>query len=193
MNTDYEDEEYVEDVIRSAREVALRSIALHCLVAAAYGNSKKAILRWLEREQLRDILSPNEQLFFEIEDPTKQFVINATWRVEALVSLVWGISKIPDMDPLTDLCNTDRLIAALPQIGGPASEYIETAFIRPDDEINSEYEKVYDAHWEVRDAQLNGKPIPKGFNPSVVRERHYGFNWLIGYCGQEWDEISTDT
>ena len=30
-------------------------------------------------------------------------------------------------------------------------------------------------------------------NPSVIRERHYAFNWIIGYCNQTWDEISTDT
>jgi hypothetical protein len=27
----------------------------------------------------------------------------------------------------------------------------------------------------------------------AIFERHWGFNWLTGYCGQEWDQISTDT
>ena len=29
--------------------------------------------------------------------------------------------------------------------------------------------------------------------PSVVYERHYALNWLIGYCDQSWDEVTTDT
>jgi hypothetical protein len=45
----------------------------------------------------------------------------------------------------------------------------------------------------VRDAQLFGKPAPRDIEAGVVRERHYAFNWIIGYCGQPWDEISTDT
>jgi uncharacterized protein DUF4272 len=27
----------------------------------------------------------------------------------------------------------------------------------------------------------------------VVYERHYALNWLIGYMGREWDDVTTDT
>jgi hypothetical protein len=34
---------------------------------------------------------------------------------------------------------------------------------------------------------------PAGLHPGVLYERHYALNWLIGYCDQEWDEVTTDT
>ena len=33
----------------------------------------------------------------------------------------------------------------------------------------------------------------EGLNRGVVMERHYALNWLIGYAGRDWDEVSTDT
>jgi len=35
--------------------------------------------------------------------------------------------------------------------------------------------------------------IPDGVDLEIVQERDCGFNWLTGYYGQEWDEITTDT
>ena len=52
---------------------------------------------------------------------------------------------------------------------------------------------IYDAHWKVRDAQINGRPVPEEIIPGLVQERHHAINWLMGYCGQEWDEVTTDT
>jgi hypothetical protein len=36
-------------------------------------------------------------------------------------------------------------------------------------------------------------PPAESYNAGVVQERHYGLNWLIGYRGQKWDDITTDT
>lgn len=187
------DEEYEEDQIRSAEEIARRAIVLHSLVASAHGVDKKKIFAWLKKEGLSEDVSPEEWKYFENEDPPQQSLVNATWRVEALVGVAWSIGAIQDLDPLTDMCDTDRIIEALPDLGSPTSEFIRDANLRPEKEIEDEYEKIYHSHWKVRDAQLNGKTPPENLNPSVVRERHYGMNWIIGYCGQEWDEISTDT
>ena len=51
----------------------------------------------------------------------------------------------------------------------------------------------YRYHWAVVDARVNGLEIPSDIDASVVYERHYALNWLVGYSGQEWDDISTDT
>jgi hypothetical protein len=37
------------------------------------------------------------------------------------------------------------------------------------------------------------EPPAESYNAGVVQERHYALNWLIGYCGQDWDDITTDT
>ena len=62
-----------------------------------------------------------------------------------------------------------------------------------EDEIYDANELIYDAHWKVRDAQINGRPVPEEIIPGLVQERHHAINWLMGYCGQEWDEVTTDT
>jgi len=33
----------------------------------------------------------------------------------------------------------------------------------------------------------------EGVDAGIVIERHAALNWLIGYMGQSWDEITTDT
>ena len=67
------------------------------------------------------------------------------------------------------------------------------AELRPQAEILSEADLIYRIHWATVDARVNGAEPPAGLNPSVVYERHYALNWLIGYAGQEWDNITTDT
>jgi len=35
--------------------------------------------------------------------------------------------------------------------------------------------------------------VPHGVDCEMVVERHHALNWLIGYQGQDWDDVSTDT
>jgi hypothetical protein len=89
--------------------------------------------------------------------------------------------------------DTTEAVKTLVFPSASTASFIASAKLRPEAEIREEYERVYDAHWRVRDAQLFGKPPVSDVNPGVVRERHHTFNWIIGYCNQTWDEISTDT
>jgi hypothetical protein len=75
----------------------------------------------------------------------------------------------------------------------PTLQYIASASLRSEAEISAEYEKAYEAHWKVRDAWLKNRSPPKRLDPEVVQERHYGFNWLMGYMNQAWDDVTTDT
>src|SRR5262249_44301763 len=97
----------------------------------------------------------------------------------------------------------------LPSLRDSVGEFVSRARLRSDEEIRAANEEIYQIHWRVRDFQLRHQPTPPGklprraqkdidppaesYNPGVVRERHYGLNWLIGYCGQDWDDITTDT
>ena len=72
-------------------------------------------------------------------------------------------------------------------------DFLESAQLLSEDEIYDANELIYDAHWKVRDAQINGRPVPEEIIPGLVQERHHAINWLMGYCGQEWDEVTTDT
>ncbi len=67
------------------------------------------------------------------------------------------------------------------------------AKLRPQAELLDAADLIYRTHWAVRQARLDGEPSPAGLDPGVVHERHYALNWLIGYAGQAWDDMSTDT
>ena len=48
-------------------------------------------------------------------------------------------------------------------------------------------------HWQARDARIHSKPTPPHVNIEIIQERHHAINWVIGYEGLPWDEVTTDT
>ena len=189
---DDEIDDEVGDIKRTAKEIAKRALALAAVISCAYGDSKSDVIDWLKKEKLWKETSPLEREFLQSEttDKTKY---EFTWKIEALVPLLWVINKLDDMPAINKQCDTEPLKKAVIWSPNPTQEYILSSVFRDEDEISEEYEKIYEAHWTVRDAQLNNKSVPKKYDAEVVYERHYGFNWAIGYMGQPCDEISTDT
>ncbi len=187
-------EDDIPNKLRSAEEVARRTLVLHCVLSAAHGVSKGDLKHWLNEQNLWPALSPAEKSFLQSEFHDQKTIANITWQVEAQVPLFWPLKKIDRMNDMTALCDMGPVIAAIPALFSSTHDYISSACLRGENEIHEEYERVYKLHWEVRNAQRrDGLPTYQGINPGVIQERHYGFNWLIGYCNQEWDEISTDT
>lgn len=180
------------DVTRTAKEIAKRALSLAAVISCAYGDDKNTVIKWLKKENLWKNITPLERDFLSIES-TDKHKKEFTWKIEALVPLLWVINKIEKMPAINKQCNTEPLKKAVIWSPHPTTEYISSAVLRDEDEINKEYEKIYEAHWIVRDAQLNNKSVPKKYDAEVVSERHYGFNWATGYMGQPWDEIATDT
>jgi hypothetical protein len=119
--------------------------------------------------------------------------IDITWRIEALVPLLWALRKIDSMPSLAQQFDTTEAVKTLAFPPTPIATFVAAATLRSEGKIRAEYEKVYDAHWRVRDAQLFRKSPPPEVNAGVVRERHHAFNWIIGYGNQTWDEVTTDT
>ena len=97
------------------------------------------------------------------------------------------------MPPLTSQCDTASIKSAVVWPPVSTKTFIETAALRREEEIDDEYEQIYQAHWRVRDAEIKKLPVPDGLNGGAIFERHWGFNWLLGYFSQPWDEIKTDT
>jgi len=187
------DTEEDHDIPRIATEIARRALALHCVIAASHNVDRVELVDWLRSEALWDTVSPTEQQFLLSDSPTDKESINAGWRVEAQVALLWSIGKIPNLGSLSEQCDTAPMVDAIPDLDATTVAFIDSSELRDSQEISDEYEKVYDAHWKTRDAVRRNAPIPDEVDLGIVRERHYGFNWLTGYCGQEWDEITTDT
>jgi hypothetical protein len=187
------EEEIPVDVRRSATEVARRSLVLSAVISVAHGDDRDAVSEWLRREALWPELSPKELAFIAHREPDRKEVIAFTWHTERLVPLLWAIQKIASMPPLTCQCDTDPMRSAVVWPPAPTSKFIDTAVLRCETEIDEEYERIYHAHWRVRDAHRKNLPPPDGLDEGAIFERHWGFNWLRGYFGQPWDEILTDT
>jgi len=179
--------------MRSANEVARRCVVLYPVVAAGHGGPRGEFIGWLKREGLWDAVSPKEVAFLQSESPTQKQQADATWRVEALAPLLWSLRLLPELPPPTGYCDGKAMKRVLPPLMGSTVEWLALARLRPAEEIYDANEGIYQMHWAVRDARLNDKPVPNCYDAGVVQERHYALNWLIGYSGQDWDDVSTDT
>jgi len=177
--------------IRDAKDVARRVLVLHAVAAVGHGGDRADIRKLLETEGTWDLVTPNEKILFGEDDPPKQAVIDASWRAEALWALLWALGKVKKLDLPREHCDAKHALGALPKKGEFAG-FVESAVLRPKSEILDETDRIYRIHWAVRDAQINGKPIPAGLNGGVVVERHYALNWLTWYA-DEWDDVTTDT
>lgn len=207
MPEDFRDE-YV-DQIRSADEVARRCIVLYAVLAVGHHESRDEVVTWLSREELWDAVSPKESEVLLSESPTQQQRVNATWRAEGLLPLLWSLGLFPDLPSPQQLCDVQLLRGVLPPLFGPVAEFISNARLRGDLEIYGACKEICQIHWRIRDAQFQDQPPLSGrlprmpvpdceppvasYNAGVVVERHHALNWLIGYCGQAWDGITTDT
>jgi hypothetical protein len=203
-----ETQDHVEQ-IRSPDEVARRCIVLYAVLAAGHRESRDELIAWLRREGLWDAVSPQESEFLLSESPTERQRIQATWRAEALYPLLWSLGYIPELPIPQQICDVALMQSILPPLCDPVGDFISSARLRADAEIHAANEEIYRIHWRIRDFQLRQEPPRPGklprmphedigppaesYNAAVVQERHYALNWLIGYGGQEWDHITTDT
>jgi hypothetical protein len=182
------------DRARGPKQIARRCLVLHAVVAAGHGRPRPALVAWLRREGLWPDVSPDEAaLLLRRRAPGRQRLADAQWRAEALLALLWALGKVRRMPPPTDICDVRKLLAALPPLLGVTAGWLRGVARQRAALLQIENEKIYRIHWAVRDAELNGKPVPRGYHPGVVRERHHALNWLIGYDEQEWDDVTTDT
>jgi hypothetical protein len=181
------------DRFRTAQEIARRSLALHCIIAAAHGVWQKEINEWLKQENLWNELTPRELAFMTQDERSRKEIIWMTWLVEAQVALLWSIMKLDKLPLLIEKCDTGTVIAAMPDLFETTSPFIGSAVLRSAEEIEREEQIVYDIHCRVDRAVRKGEKISGGYDKDVVFFRHYGLSWVIGYCGQSWDEVTPDT
>ncbi len=80
-----------EDEIRDAHAVARRALALFSVVSIALGADRERLLVWLKAEDLWAELSPAELEFVASASSSERQVINASWRSEALLLLLWAL------------------------------------------------------------------------------------------------------
>jgi hypothetical protein len=152
------------------------------------------VLAWLEETGVRHDLTPWELRIVEAPVPTERMVINASWRSEALMMLLWALGKIDALPPADTQCNTGLLQDILPPYAEiTEAAFLETATRRADAVLLREVERCLDLHAESIAAKRDGKPPRWPVDIEIIQERHHAINWVIGYDGLDWDLVTTDT
>lgn len=186
-------EEENEVKIRDAREIAERILILVYLAYVLEVPEKREnVIDFLKTNFLWDKVSPNEKELYQKEELTDQEAVNVSWRSEAVWLLLWTINKVVKLELPTEQVEISEIVSRLPRLLSDPKDFIETAIIRPKNEILDILDLTYRLHWATRNADLNKLPISPNLSLSVIMERHYAINWVTYYADQ-WDEITTDT
>lgn len=176
----------------AALDVARRSLVLYSVSAVGFGAASQRAVNWLKDQDLWEFVSPDEGVFLTKEEPSEQEVFEASWRVESLATLLWSMGKIKSLDFPTDTCDVGKVQDLMPVPDSDCTSFLNNSSLRSPREVLDQVDLIYRIHWAVREAQLTGQTIPCSVDPSVVYERHYTLNWLVGYA-EQWDDITTDT
>ncbi|MEP3891759.1 MAG: DUF4272 domain-containing protein [Hellea sp.] len=175
---------------RNLRELSDRMYALATVSDKGCGAPPEIVARIIEEFSV-DSFTPDEQAFITNSEPTENECIQFAWRSEALYVLTWALGYVEEL-PYPSVAQTSKNIWE-PFALKPRAEFESAAKVRTVTEILDETDLIYRYHWAVTNARLSGGDMPAGLNQSVVMERHYALNWLVGYMGQDWDDVSTDT
>lgn len=135
----------------------------------------------------------NEEKRLLSGEGSERTIQTATWRMEAFAVLAWALGMLPELGLPREQFQGD-LEEFFPDIRPSAyQKFAARAQKRPDGEILDEADLIYRIRWAVVEASIHGEPAPAGIDSDVAMERHTALNWLIGYGGEDWDNISLDT
>jgi len=183
--------------IRTPKEVAQRVLGVIASVGKVYFPEKNQV--WIEQNSIEQFLSPEEVKFINNPKPEDDDRVNFSWKIEALVSLLWsleGLDEMPAFNEQFDVWGNELVLKAIRS----TKEFLADAKLK-DDEVLTQMESfLYHQHWRVRDRDMgfnNGEPDEDDINinelnSGIVYERRYGMSWVLGY-GESWDDVPTDT
>ena len=185
-------EDFSEAQFRDEKDVAERCVILYGIIFVVHGEaSGNEMIEYFKEFALWEKVSPKEKKFLKNKNPGKQDKIDHSWKIESLNVLLWSLQKFDELELPLEMCSFEH-IEDLPDLNVDPSAWIEKARLRNQEEILNQVDLIYRIHWATRDAELNNKPVPGGFDSGVVFERHYALNWLVMYA-EQWDDITTDT
>ncbi len=176
--------------IRSTVLAAQRVFAL-IAVSTAATNPTKA-LAWVQRHDLRAMLSPKERVFIHAKARSELDQIQFSWRIEATVPLLWFLRRLSEM-PLPNSQVGSDFKAAVEAIFEEPLTLMQSRPTRLPIKVWRARDEAMSEHWRVRNAKFNDRPKPQDLDAGVVRESHYALNWLVRYENAEWDDVATDT
>jgi hypothetical protein len=108
--------------------------------------------------------------------------------------ILWALEKVEVLPPANTQCDTALFKKLLPPYADIAvKDFIRCATCRSDEALTDMADMILNLHWKARDAAIHGRTAPSDVDIEIVQERHHAINWVIGYDGLPWDEVTTDT
>jgi hypothetical protein len=154
------------------------------------GLEQDLVIRHRDKFGIAAFLTPEEKAFIANPTPSPADRAKFTWRYECLAVMLWALGfdrELPRPDQLVDAGRVVKLVMDK----GP-ERLREGAHLRSAKELLDAADLIYRYDWACVDARIQSTPPPP-VNCEIVVERHHALNWLIGYLGQDWDDVSTDT
>ena len=183
-------DDYNEPCNRTAEDIAIRTIILHCVAAVGYGVDPQPVITWLKEQSIWERVSRSEQAFLGTEDASEKERSDARWRQEAQWALLWAIGKVDALGLPTQTCDTARLVdEIMPALGESIDQFVSSAVLRQPAVVLGEEDRTCDLHCYARKAYRDGS-IPDDLVYDILFQRHYAFEWLSG--DEDWDDVTTD-
>lgn len=164
---DAEDPPTPERVAR--RALALTAVTARAILEQDVANPEAAgtyqdLVKWVGEIDIGDELEPDEWEVVQRPlgklDPQQQ--ANATWRLEGLVVLAWGLGRyeLPPHDQLVQLNPLWRSLGLLD--AEAARQLVAGATLRTRDEINTLRNRLFALHWRLRNYRIKPEPMDFG-------------------------------
>ncbi len=179
-------------VIRPPAMVAQRMLALSAVTSRVNEIVAEVSLHWVQEHGIDAYFTEQEKGFYYLpQRPENHDLLLFSWRNEALITLMWALGEDAAWLPLNEQGGPDDYAMLAEAVNNPEA-FIANAKLRAAEELTQAEGKLYQAHWQVRDAALFQKPLPPELNARVVYERRYTMSWVVGW-GDNWDDVPTDT
>jgi len=108
--------------------------------------------------------------------------------------ILWALGAVDELPPADEQCDTSVFREILPPYSATnVADFLASAQLRPEAELIAVADDMRALHWEARDAEIKGSSIQPRVDTEVIQERHHAINWIIGYDGADWDDVTTDT
>ena len=172
--------------LRSAGEVADRTLALTIVAAKGAGLPQQEVDRIVDELGAYGLFSPCEQDFIDDPTPSEDSSRIFASRYEAAWTLLWALRRIDGPLARPDgRCDPDKLTDTI----FDAPDLARTG-LRSINEILNESDLTHRLHWATRNAQGAGEDAPAGLLPAVVAERDHALRWLTCYEDADWDALT---
>lgn len=181
-----------QSIRREEDEVVKRLIAVAITAARASEpdgyNLAKKMTKYYNAEHF---FTSEETEFLADTLPDMQDRVKFSWRYEIAWVMLWAIGVIDTLNHHDEPINVGRMADIMQSEGSKG--LFEKATLRPQADILDAADLVYRQHWAFQNQSLTASDDKPNIELLLAEARHYGFNWLIGYENQSWDEITTDT